>query len=128
MTAQISYGHILSRMRKTRFKSAQMARHGYDAICAHNLFVIYHTDKLTTDSRTLVYDEKMCECAQISYEKCDKYMNIHIKNMNDVDFDANINCDICMKVMTLFIDIKLRVVYKYIYLYHAYCYLHHLCA
>ena len=94
-----------------------MARHGYDAICAHNLFAVYHIDKLSTDNCTLFYYGKMCECTQISYEKCD-----------DVDFDTNINRDMCMKVMLLFIDIKLRIVYKYIYLYHAYCYLHHLCA
>ena len=55
-------------------------------------------------------------------------VNIHMKNVNDVDFDANINRDMCMKVMLLFIDIKLRIIDKYIYLYHAYCYLHHLCA
>ena len=49
-------------------------------------------------------------------------------NDNDVDFDTNISRDMCMKVMLLFIDIKLRIIDKYIYLYHAYCYLHHLCA
>ena len=53
-----------------------------------------------------------------------------MKNVNDVDFDTNINRDMCMKVnvMFIFIDIKLRIVDKYIYLYHAYCYLHHVCA
>ena len=51
-----------------------------------------------------------------------------MKNVNDVDFDTNMNRDMCMKVMLLFIDIKLCVVDKYIYLYHAYCYLHHFCA
>ena len=51
-----------------------------------------------------------------------------MKNVNDVDFDTNINRDICIKVMLLFIDIKLRIIDKYIYLYHTYCYLHHLCA
>ena len=51
-----------------------------------------------------------------------------MKNVNDVDFDTNINRDMCMKVILLFIGIELRVVYKYIHLYHAYCYLHHLCA
>ena len=51
-----------------------------------------------------------------------------MKNVNGGDFDANINRDMCMKVMLLFIDIKLRIVGKYIYLYHAYFYLHHLCA
>ena len=51
-----------------------------------------------------------------------------MKNVNDVDFDTNINRDMCMKVMFIFIDIKPRIVDKYIYLYHAYCYLHHLCA
>ena len=50
-----------------------------------------------------------------------------MKNVNDVDFDTNISRDMCMKVMLLFIDIKLRIIYKYIYLYHMYCYLHHLC-
>ena len=55
-------------------------------------------------------------------------VNIHMKNVNDVDFDANISHDMCMKVMFIFIDIKLRIVCKYIYLYHAYWYLHHLCA
>ena len=47
---------------KTRLKSAQMARHGYDAICAHNLFAVYHIDKLLTDNHTLFDDGKMCEC------------------------------------------------------------------
>ena len=51
-----------------------------------------------------------------------------MKNVNGGDFDTNISRDMCMKVMLLFIDIKLRVAYKHIYLYHAYCYLHHLCA
>ena len=37
---------------QTRLKSAQMARHGYDAICAHNLFAVYHIDKLSADNRT----------------------------------------------------------------------------
>ena len=46
--------------------------------------------------------------------------NIHMKNVNDVDFDANINRDMCMKVMCIFIDIKVRIVDKYIYLYHEY--------
>ena len=51
-----------------------------------------------------------------------------MKNVNDVDFDDNINHDMCMKVIILFIDIKLRIIDKYIYLYHVYYYLHHLCA
>ena len=51
-----------------------------------------------------------------------------MKNVNDVDFDTNINRDVFMKVMLLFIYIKLHIVGKYIYIYHAYCYLHHLCA
>ena len=46
------------------------------------------------------------------------YMNIHMKNVNDVDFDTNINRNMCMKVMFIFIDTKLRIVGKYIYLYH----------
>ena len=56
-------------------------------------------------------------------------VNIHMKNVNGGEFDTNINRDICMKVnvMCIFIDIKLRIVYEYIYLYHAYYYLHHLC-
>lgn len=54
--------------------------------------------------------------------------NIHMKNVNGVDFDTNMSRNMCMKVMFLYIDTKLRIVYKYIYLYHAYCYLHHLCA
>lgn len=59
----------------------------------------------------------MCECTQ----------NLLQKNVNDADFDTNMLIDICMKVMFIFIDIKLCVVYKY-YLYHAYCHLHHLYA
>ena len=47
---------------QTRLKSAQMARHGYDAICAHNLFAVYHIDKLSADNRTAFDDGKMCEC------------------------------------------------------------------
>ena len=56
---------------QTWLKLAQMARHGYDAICAHNLFTVYHIDKLPTDSCTSFYNGKMCECTQIYYEKCD---------------------------------------------------------
>ena len=37
-----------------------------------------------------------------------------MKNVNDVDFDTNISRDMCMEVILLFIDIKLRVVGKYI--------------
>ena len=37
-----------------------------------------------------------------------------MKNVNDVDFDTNMSIDMCMKVMILFIDIKLRVVDKYV--------------
>ena len=48
-----------------------MARHGYDEIYAHNLFAVYHIDKLSADSYTLFYDGKMCERTQISYKKCD---------------------------------------------------------
>ena len=51
-----------------------------------------------------------------------------MKNVNYIDLDANMLIDMCVKVILLFIDIKLRIVYKYIYLHHAYCYLHHLCA
>ena len=106
-----------------------MARHGYNTICARSLLVIYYIDKLPTDICTLFYDRKMCECAKISYRKCDAVSEYsYEKNVNDGDFDANINHDMCMKVMILRIDAKLRIVYKYIYLYHAYCYLHHLCA
>ena len=72
----------------------------------------------------------MCECTQISYEKCDDVSEYSYENVNDIDFDANINRDMCMKVnvMFIFIDIKLRIVGKCIYLYHMYFYLHHLCA
>ena len=53
-------------------------------------------------------------------------MNIHMKNVNDVYFDTNISINMRMKVnvMFIFIYIELRIVY----LYHVYCYLHHLCA
>ena len=61
-------------------------------------------------------------------EKCDDVSEYSHENVNDVYFDTNINRDMCMKVMFLSIDIKLRVDYKYNYLYHTYCYLHHLCA
>ena len=54
---------------QTWLKSAQMARHDYSAIYAHNLFAVYHIDKLSADNHTLFYNKKMCECTQISYEK-----------------------------------------------------------
>ena len=37
-----------------------------------------------------------------------------MKNVNSADFDTNMNRDMCMKVMILFIDIKLYIVDKYI--------------
>ena len=54
---------------QTRLKLAQMARHGYDAICAHSLCVLCYIDKLPTDRCTLFYNGKMCECAQIFHVK-----------------------------------------------------------
>ena len=84
---------------QTRLKSAQMARHGYDEICAHNLFAVYHIGKLPANNRTSFYNGKMCECTQIFHVKMWFCGWIFIwKNVNDVDFDANINCDMCMKV------------------------------
>ena len=46
-----------------------MARHDYSAICAHNLFAVYHIDKLSADNRTLFDDGKMCERTQILHVK-----------------------------------------------------------
>ena len=42
------------------------------------------------------------------------WVNVHMKNVNDGDFDTNINRDMCMKVMLLFINIKLHIVDKYV--------------
>ena len=42
-------------------------------------------------------------------------VNIHMKNVNGGDFDTNINHDMCMKVMFIFIYIKLPIIDKYIY-------------
>ena len=53
----------------TRLKLAQLARHGYDAISAHSLRVLYYIDKLPADSCTSFYDGKMCEYTQIFYVK-----------------------------------------------------------
>ena len=50
-------------------KSAQVAQHGYDAICAHNLFAVYHIGKLPANNRTSFYNGKMCECTQIFHVK-----------------------------------------------------------
>ena len=44
-------------------------------------------------------------------------VNIHMKNVNDVDFDTNINRDMCMKVMFIFIYIKLHIIDKYLSIY-----------
>ena len=66
VAARIDHGHILPR---ANMNSAHMARHGYDTICAHNLFAVYHIDKLSADNSTSFYNGKMCECTQISYEK-----------------------------------------------------------
>ena len=68
--------------------------------------------------------EKCVNVQKSPMKKCDDVSEYSCENVNDVDFDANINRNICMKVIILFIDIKLRTVYKYIYLYHAY----YLCA
>lgn len=54
---------------QTWLKSAQMARHDYSAVCAHNLFAVYHIDKLSADNRTLFDDGKMCEYTQIFHGK-----------------------------------------------------------
>ena len=47
-----------------------------------------------------------------------RYANIHMKNVNDVDFGANINRDMCMKVMLL-MDVYMNLVCVLsIYLFH----------
>ena len=89
-------------------------------------YIIQTSFQLTTAHYLTI--EKCVNVQKSPTEKCDVCANIHMKNVNDADFDTNINLDMCMKVMILFIDIKPRIVDKYIYLYHAYCYLHHLCA
>ena len=45
-----------------------------------------------------------------------------MKNVNDVYFDTNISINMRMKVnvMFIFIYIELRIIDKYIYLYHVY--------
>ena len=70
--------------------------------------------------------EKCVNVHKSPTKKCDDVSEYSCENVNDVDFDTNINHDVCMKVtvMFIFIYIKLRIVYKYIYLYHAY----YLCA
>ena len=54
---------------QTRLKSAQAAWHDYSAICAHNLFAVYHIDKLSADNCTSFYNGKMCERTQIFHVK-----------------------------------------------------------
>ena len=74
--------------------------------------------------------EKCANVHKSPMKKCDDVREYSYKNVNDIDFDTNINRDMCMKVnvMFIFIGIELRIVDKYIYLLNAYCYLHHLCA
>ena len=55
-------------------------------------------------------------------------MNIHMKNVNDVYFDTNISINMRMKVNVMFIFIYIDIEMRIVYLYHVYCYLHHLCA
>lgn len=63
------------------------------------MFVVCYTSKLVADIHTLFYYRKMCECTQISYEKCDKIGEYsYEKNVNDVDFGANMFVNMCMKV------------------------------
>ena len=70
--------------------------------------------------------EKCVNVHKYHMKKRDDVSEYSHENVNDVYFDANINRDMCMKVnvMFIFIDIKLRIVDKYIYLYHVY----YLCA
>ena len=50
---------------------------------------------------------KKCDAvSEYSYEKCENHDMCY--------FDTNMNRDMCMKVMFLFIDIKMRVVDKYV--------------
>ena len=71
MTARIDYGHILPRIGANLAQIGTGGATWLDTICAHNLFAVYHIDKLSADSCALFYNGKMCECTQISYEKCD---------------------------------------------------------
>ena len=42
--------------------------------------------------------EKCVNVQKSSMKNVMLLVNIHMKNVNDVDFDTNINCDMCMKV------------------------------
>lgn len=42
--------------------------------------------------------EKCVNVQKSPTEKCDVCVNIHMKNVNDTDFGANMLIDICMKV------------------------------
>ena len=50
----------------------------------------------------------------LSWKNVMMWVNSHMKNVNDVDFYTNMNYNMCMKVMILFIDIKLRIIDKYV--------------
>ena len=83
---------------------------------------------------TMTHQFTVEKCVKIQKSRANNVImcvNIHMKkceNHDQCDFDANIMIDMCKIVMYIFIDIKLRIADKYIHLYHAYCYLHHLCA
>ena len=56
----------------------------------------------------------MCMYTNLPCKNVMLWVNIHMKNVNDGDFDTNMNYNMCMKVMLLFIDIKLHIVDKYV--------------
>ena len=50
LRAYLVYGEY-----KTRLKLAQMARHGYDAICTHSLFTVYHIDRFPSRQPHIIW-------------------------------------------------------------------------
>ena len=129
VTARIDYGHILPR---ADINSAQIGTDGatwlWCNLRSQLVCRISYRQVISRQPHIILRWKNVWMYINLPWKNVRLWVNIHMKNVNGGDFDTNINYNMCMKVILLFIDIKLRIVCEYMYIYHVYCYLHHLCA
>ena len=115
VAARIDHGHILPR---ANINSAQIGTDGatwlWCNLRSQLVCRISYRQVISRQPHIILRWKNVWMHTNLLWKNVRLWMNVHMKNVNDVDFDTNMNRDICMKVMLLFIDIKLRIIDKYV--------------
>ena len=115
VAARIDHGHILPRV------SANSAQIGTDGatrlwcnLRSHLARLMLYRQVANWQPHIILRRKNVWMYTNLPCKNVMLLVNIHMKNVNGGDFDTNINRDMCMKVMLLFIDIKLHIIDKYV--------------